>query len=107
MDISVDLDSGGHLAIFGVDDDGTVTNADVELNDVDGQRWSATVLTQHEIGRLMDVWRLSGECQSGAYFRVPDLVIVRDPSRESVTAMFDELHRTGDHRNEMTLLHEE
>jgi hypothetical protein len=107
MDISVDLDSGGRLALRGVDDDGTVTNADAELVDAEGRRWSATVMTQPEVGRLMETWRSSGECQSGAFFRVPDLIIVRDPSREAVIQVFAELHRTGDHRDEMTLLHEE
>jgi hypothetical protein len=104
MDISVDLGSGGRLTVRGVDDDGTVTNADVELVDADGMRWSATVVTAPEIGRLMDTWRSTGECQSGAFFRVPDLIIVRDPRRDAVVEVFAELHRTGEHRHEMTLL---
>lgn len=107
MDISVELDSGGRLAVRGVDDDGIVTNADAELVDAQGQRWSATVMTQSEVSRLIEAWRSSGECQSGAFFREPDLIIVRDPSREAVVRMFTELLRTGDHRNEMTLLHDE
>jgi len=85
----------------------SATTADVELVDVEGRRWSATVMTQPEVGRLMETWRSSGECQRGAHLRVPDLIIVRDPSLEAVIQVFAELHRTGDHRHEMTLLHEE
>jgi hypothetical protein len=68
MNISADLGSGGRLTVRGVDDDGIVTNADVELVDAEGLRWSATVMTQPEIGRLMETWRSSGECQSGPSF---------------------------------------
>lgn len=107
MDISVDLDDGGHLVVRGVEDDGIVTNADVELTDTDGRRWSATVMTSTEIDRLMETWRSSGECQSGAFLRVPDLIVVRDPSREAIIRTFAELHRAGDHRDEMVLLDEE
>lgn len=104
VDISVDLDSGGRLAIRGVHDDGTVTNADVELVDADGKRRSATVMTHAEVGRLMETWRLSGECQSGAFLRVPDLIIVRDSGRDAVTQVFAELLRDDAHRYEMTSL---
>lgn len=104
VDISLDLDSGGHLAIRGVEEDGSVTNADVELRDTDGQRRSATVLTQPEIGRLMETWKSTGECHGGAFFRVPDLIIVREPSREFVIGTFAELERTGEHRHEVVLL---
>src|SRR5262249_30982884 len=54
---SVDLDSGGRLIIHGADDDGAVTNADVELVDAQGNRWSATVLTLPEVGRFMETGR--------------------------------------------------
>jgi hypothetical protein len=97
----VDLDSGGRLIIHGAYDDGAVTNADVELVDAQGNRWSATVLTLPEVGRIMETWQASGGCQSGAYLRVPDLVIVRDPNPEAVVQVFAELHRTGEHRTEM------
>ncbi|HET7689771.1 MAG TPA: hypothetical protein VFK41_05315 [Nocardioidaceae bacterium] len=107
MDISVDLGAGGRLELRGVDEDGTVTNADVELVDGDGRRWAATVMTHSEIERLMETWRSSGECQSGAFFRVPDLIVVREQDREAVIEVFSELHRTGGYRDEMTSLDQE
>lgn len=105
MDFTVDLDLGCTLAILGAEDDGTVVNADVELTEPDGRRWSATVLTLAEVERLMSAWASSGDCQGGAFFRVPDLIILRDPERESVVRVFSELHRTGEHRSEMSTLH--
>lgn len=104
MDYAVDLAFGSRCVVRGVDEDGIVTSADVEIVDSDGRRWAATVMTHSEIVRLMEVWQSSGECQSGAFFRVPDLIVVRDPSREGVSRVFSELHRTGNHRYEMTLL---
>ena len=80
MDFTSDLGLGGTLAVHGADSDGAVTNADIELTDADGKRWSATVLTMAEIDRLMGTWQHSGECQGGVYFRVPDLLIVATPS---------------------------
>lgn len=107
MEFTSDLDLGGSLTLRGADDDGTASNADVELTDTYGERWSATVMTLAEVARLMGTWEATGECQSGAYFRVPDLVIVRDPRREAVVEVFAELHRTGDHRHEMSRLLDE
>jgi hypothetical protein len=98
------LSSGAQLHVRGADDEGTLTNADVELVDEKGGRWSATVLTLDAIAGLMESWRTSGECQSGAFFRVPDLVIVRDPSFESVAEVFTELHRSDEYRHELNEL---
>jgi hypothetical protein len=107
MDFAHDLDLGGHLSVRGASDDGTVTNADVELTDSNGQRWSATVMTLAEVDRLMTAWESSGECLGGAFFRVPDLLIVREPDRRAVVRLFTELHRTGEHRQEMNPLRDE
>lgn len=104
MDFSLDLDHGGRLTVRGAGDDGTVTNADVELVEPNGQRWSATVMTLPEVDRLMETWRASGECQGGAYFRVPDLFIVRNPDQDAVSRVFAELYRAGQHRYEMSPL---
>lgn len=106
VDVSTDLDAGGRLVIRGIDDDGTVTNADVELVDRSGKRWSATVMTYAEVGRLIETYRLSGECQAGAFFRVPDLIIVPNSNRESVIRVFAQLLSDNAHRDEMTPLHE-
>ncbi|WP_148612450.1 hypothetical protein [Nocardioides rubriscoriae] len=104
MDFTSDLGLGGSLTVYGANSDGAVTNADVELTDADGKRWSATVLTLAEIDRLMGVWESSDECQGGSYLRVPDLLIVRDPERDAVVRLFVELHRTGEHRHELSPL---
>lgn len=104
MDISIDLGAGAHLVIRGVDEDGTVRNADVELIDPESGRWSATVLTHQEVARLMDAWQSTGECQAGAFLRVPDLIVVRDAGTSAVVDVFTKMYRSGEHRAEMTAI---
>jgi hypothetical protein len=66
--------------MMGADDDKeSVENVDAEIVLADGSRWSVTFLTLDEIGRIMARWAHSGEYKSGAYFRVPDLVISSKP----------------------------
>ncbi|MFI2485880.1 hypothetical protein ACH47X_03170 [Promicromonospora kroppenstedtii] len=69
MDREIDLGEGARIVVRGMDDGGSVVNADVELTVSDGSRGAATVLTLGEIARLMDTYRESGDCQSGAFFR--------------------------------------
>ncbi|MCX4958025.1 hypothetical protein [Streptomyces virginiae] len=72
--------------VLGLEDDPlTVENTDAIVTAPDGTRWSATLLTHREIGRVMDRWSVSGECAGGSYFQVQDLVIVRDPGVGSMT----------------------
>jgi hypothetical protein len=71
------LDGADVLFMLGAEDDpDSVENIDAEVVLEDGSRWSATFLTIAEIGRIMERWRVTGECLGGSYFSCPDLVIV-------------------------------
>jgi hypothetical protein len=76
MDREVEVGDGTRLLVRGMEDDGRVVNVDVEIVEATGARWVATVLTLAEISRLMRSYRESGECLSGRYSRVPDLMIL-------------------------------
>lgn len=77
------------LFILGAEDDPvSAENIDAEITMPDGTRWSGTFLTLAEIGRVMERWRISGECHAGAYFRCPDLVIIHSPG---ISAMVEAL----------------
>ncbi|MET9592016.1 hypothetical protein ABZY45_13785 [Streptomyces sp. NPDC006516] len=54
----------------------TVENVDAELSLPDGTRWSATFMTLGAIEQVMNRWKDTGECASGAYFQCSDLVII-------------------------------
>lgn len=58
------------------DDEETVENVDAELILPDGTRWSATFMTLRAIEEVMNRWKETGECSSGAYFCCADLVII-------------------------------
>ena len=104
MCLEIDLGEGARIVVRGVDGGCSVVNADVELTMPDGTRWSATVLTLGEVARLVDSYRESGECQSGAYFRVPDLLILNTGTVDALVDVFRELVRTGDYRHELVEL---
>lgn len=104
MDREISLGEGARIVVRGMDDDDSVVNADVELIASDGTRWAATVLTLGEIARLIDANRESGECQSGAFFRVPDLLILSTGTVDALVDVFRELVRTGEYRAELVEL---
>jgi hypothetical protein len=67
------------LFMLGADDDAAaVENVDAEVTLPDGSRWSATFMSIHEIQRIMERWRSSGENAAGEYFHCTDLVVVRE-----------------------------
>ena len=82
---------------LGADDDAeTVENFDVVVRLPDGSRWSASLLTLAEIGRLMDRWRGTGECLGGAFFQSADLVILRRGGVPAATRLLQQLVDAGE-----------
>lgn len=61
MDREVEVEGRARLVVRGVADDGTVESVDIKLIKESGARWSATVLTLAEVGRLMSRHRRTGE----------------------------------------------
>src|SRR4051794_95519 len=100
----IDFGGGTRLIVRGIEGDGSVSNVDVELIDAHGARWSATVLTVGEIQRLMRLYRSTGECSGGAYFRVPDLLILDEPTLTALVSVIEELVRSETHRFELAPL---
>jgi hypothetical protein len=79
----------------GEDEEATVESADAEIVLSDGSRWSVTFATLDEIRNIMERWRQSGECRSGAYFRVPDLVISSRPGVANMLVAVEDLIDQG------------
>jgi hypothetical protein len=73
-----------------------VCNIDVEVHLADDSRWSATVFTVAEIGRLMKYWSQSGEALGGRYFWCSDGLIVRDPGVDNMTQVIAGLLDSGE-----------
>jgi hypothetical protein len=79
----------------GEDDEATVEFADAEIALSDGSRWSVTFATLDEIRNIMERWAQSGEYKSGAYFRIPDLVISSKPGLANMLVAVEDLIDQG------------
>lgn len=77
------------------EDQTTVDNIDAEIVLADGSRWSVTFLTLDAIARVLDRWKASGEYKSGAYLRIPDLVITSRPGIASMMVAAEDLIEHG------------
>jgi hypothetical protein len=77
-----------------------VCNVDVEVwLAQDHSRWSATVFTLAEVGRLMEKDSRTGEALGGRYFWCSDGLIVRDPGIGSMTRVIAGMLDSGDFRH--------
>ncbi len=74
-----------------------VCNIDMWVTRDDGERWSGTVFTLDEVGRLLDRWRVSGECLNGSYFWAWDGLIVREPGISAMVKVIDHLLETDEY----------
>jgi hypothetical protein len=74
----------------------SVCNVDVFVGLQDGSRWTATLFTVAEVGRLMDGWAKSGEALGGRFFWVSDGLIVRDSGVESMSQVIAGLIETDE-----------
>lgn len=96
----VRLNGADAVFMLGSDDDAnTVENVDVEVVVDDGSRWSATLVTLAEIGRLMSRWKATGECLHGAYFQCADLVVVEQGGIAAATELLRQLVDSGQIRD--------
>jgi hypothetical protein len=87
------------LFMLGADDDmDSVENVDVEVIHADGSRWSATLISLAEIGRIMERWKASGEGLGGRYFQCDDLVVTRDGGLANMIEVLGALVRSGEFR---------
>jgi hypothetical protein len=85
------------LFMLGADDEAAaVENVDAEVTLPDGSRWSATFMSIHEIQKIMDRWRTSGENAAGQYFHCGDLVIVREAGIPAMVRALEYALANGD-----------
>ena len=79
------------------EDPETLCSVDVEVRlTEDGSRWSATIFTLAEVGRLMKRWSQTGEELGGRYFWCSDGLIVRDPGIDNMIQVLADLFDAGD-----------
>ena len=74
------------------DDDVT----DVVVTLADGTRWTATFCAFGHVATLRRLWDQHGEALGGRYVWMANLILVEDTSRETTTAVVDNLLRTGE-----------
>jgi hypothetical protein len=92
------------IFLFGEGDDpAMIENVDAELTLKDGSRWGATLLTYREIGRIMSRWRDSGEYISGAYLRIPDLIVTSEAGLAPMVIALEDILRGGLERSLLRL----
>ncbi|MFJ8039326.1 hypothetical protein ACIRBX_02275 [Kitasatospora sp. NPDC096147] len=85
-----------------------VCNADVEVRlTADGSRWSATVFTLAEVGRLVERWSRTGEALEGRSFWCSDGLVVREPGIDSKTQVLAGLLDDGEFTQVLQRLHDE
>ena len=59
-------------------------NTDVCVTFADGSRWIATFFTYSNIGKLVEKYRRTGECNHGKYFWATDMILVDRVSRDRI-----------------------
>lgn len=69
---------------------------DAEVVGPDGRSWAGTVATLPMIAAVMESYGESGECLSGTYFWVADLLVVKDDTEATVFESIFSLIATGE-----------
>lgn len=69
---------------------------DVEVSGLDGRSWVGTVATLSMIDAATESYRESGDCLSGTYFWVSDLLLVGDGTEAAVFESVFSLVATGE-----------
>lgn len=85
-----------------IGDTGQIGPWDIEYETSEGERYFATVATIHDIQRIMEVWKSTGECLSGRYFWLADLIIVAELNVVAVTDVVEDLVLTGELESAMS-----
>lgn len=70
-------------------------NTDVIVTDADGERWVATFATYQNLLSLRAKHGLTGECLSGQYQWISDLILVDQVTRERLEQVIQDLIATG------------
>lgn len=71
-------------------------NVDVEVEDEDGVRWTATFFTLENARTLLRRWARTGECGGGLYLWAPDLILVEVVSDDVIRRTVEALRASGE-----------
>ncbi|MEQ1764458.1 MAG: hypothetical protein ABL984_15115 [Pyrinomonadaceae bacterium] len=71
-------------------------NSDVIVIFENGEKWIASFFTYQNIQTLVEKFRESGECLSGAYFRASDMILIDELSRSRIESVINDLIREGE-----------
>lgn len=71
-------------------------NIDVHVIFNDSRRYIGTLVTLEAIRRLMEEYRITGECENGLYLWAKGLVIIDELSVGTLRACISSLVRTGE-----------
>lgn len=90
--------------LLGVDDAEPRSPCDIEVEAPNGDRYVGVAATLNHLADLMARWHATGECLSGKYVWIKNLVIVRTLSPELLAEVIADLIRTGELGSAMQLV---
>jgi hypothetical protein len=82
-------------------------NVDVEVRLADGRRFGATFFTLHNLERLFEKNRTTGECAAGLYLWATNMILVRELSIEAVKTTVRDLMTNGEFDKAFSVLDDE
>lgn len=83
--------TAGEIRILATDQSDLSGFVDVEVRSPDGRRFVATFGTIADVSAAMTRWKGSGECLSGRYFWIADLVLVEVADVATIVATVEDL----------------
>ncbi len=70
-------------------------NTDVIVTWDDGSRWLASFISYQNVQTLTEKNKKTGECLSGAYFWMSDMILIDEVSRHRIEDIIHDLIRVG------------
>lgn len=80
---------------------------DVAVTVADGTRWVATFCSFQHVQTLRSRWARSGECLSGRYVWMTNMILVVDTSRQTIEHVIQDLLASGEFKRALAQLERE
>ncbi|MFZ6680947.1 hypothetical protein [Undibacterium sp. Tian12W] len=71
-------------------------NIDVQIDLLDGRKFTATLFTLRNLTYLLDKYRTTGECANGTYIWAADMIVVESLDEATIQKTIASLIETGD-----------
>lgn len=86
------------LAIHAIDEvlSAADENIDVQIDLLDGRKFTATFFTLRNLKYLLEKFRTTGECAKGAYVWATDMIVVESIDEETIHKTVASLIETGE-----------